>query len=69
MQKTILKGTLQVPGDKSISHRALIFSLLAVPLAATARILFREFLYPHVRRIAGLDEPQPLLGNDPTAGA
>lgn len=29
MQKTILKGTLQVPGDKSISHRALIFSLLS----------------------------------------
>ena len=43
--------------------------LLAVPLAATARILFREFLYPHVRRLAGLDEPQSLLGNDPTAGA
>lgn len=44
--------------------------LLAVPLAATARILFREFLYPHVRRLAGLDEPQPLLGDgDLTAGA
>jgi predicted PurR-regulated permease PerM len=43
--------------------------LLAVPLAATARILFREFVYPHLRRIAGLDEPQSLLGNDPTAGA
>jgi predicted PurR-regulated permease PerM len=45
--------------------------ILAVPLAATARILFREFLYPHVRRLAGLDEPQSLLGNgsDPTAGA
>lgn len=43
--------------------------LLAVPLAATARILFREFVYPHVRRIAGLDEAKPLLGSDPTAGA
>jgi len=30
--------------------------LLAVPLAATARILFREFVYPEVRRLAGLDE-------------
>lgn len=43
--------------------------LLAVPLAATARILFREFVYPQVRRIAGLDEPRSLLGNDPTAGS
>ncbi len=43
--------------------------LLALALAATARILFREFLYPQVRRIAGLDEPRPMLGNDPTAGA
>jgi predicted PurR-regulated permease PerM len=32
-------------------------ALLAVPLAATARILAREFLYPHVRRLAGLDDP------------
>jgi predicted PurR-regulated permease PerM len=30
-------------------------ALLAVPLAATARILLREFLYPQVRRMAGLD--------------
>ncbi len=30
--------------------------LLAVPLAATARILWREFVYPHVRRLAGLEE-------------
>jgi predicted PurR-regulated permease PerM len=30
-------------------------ALLAVPLAATARILTREFLYPQVRRMAGLD--------------
>lgn len=29
VQKTILKGTLQVPGDKSISHRALIFPVFA----------------------------------------
>jgi predicted PurR-regulated permease PerM len=46
--------------------------LLAVPLAATARILVREFVYPHVRRLAGLDDPQTsLMGNgaDPTAGS
>lgn len=43
--------------------------LLAVPLAATARILMREFIYPQVRRIAGLDDARPMLGNDPTAGA
>jgi predicted PurR-regulated permease PerM len=30
-------------------------AILAVPLAATARILLREFLYPHLRRMAGLD--------------
>lgn len=30
--------------------------VLAVPLAATARILIREFIYPHVRRLAGLDD-------------
>ncbi|HYE07564.1 MAG TPA: AI-2E family transporter [Planctomycetota bacterium] len=35
--------------------------LLAVPLAATARILMREFLYPHVRRLAGLDQEPPAL--------
>lgn len=35
--------------------------LLAVPLAATARILMREFLYPHVRRLAGLDQEPPML--------
>ncbi len=35
--------------------------LLAVPLAATARILIREFVYPHVRRLAGLDESHPPL--------
>ncbi len=35
--------------------------LLAVPLAATARILLREFLYPHVRRMAGLDSDPPLM--------
>lgn len=28
-ERPILKGSLKVPGDKSISHRALIFSLLA----------------------------------------
>lgn len=33
--------------------------LLAVPLAATARILMREFVYPHMRRMAGLDESTP----------
>ena len=31
--------------------------VLAVPLAATARILGREFVYPQVRRLAGLDDP------------
>ncbi len=31
-------------------------ALLAVPLAATARILWREFVYPNVRRLAGLEE-------------
>jgi predicted PurR-regulated permease PerM len=30
--------------------------VLAVPLAATARILGREFVYPQVRRLAGLDD-------------
>lgn len=30
--------------------------LLAVPLAATARILMREFIYPQLRKMAGLDE-------------
>jgi predicted PurR-regulated permease PerM len=34
-------------------------ALLAVPLAATARILLREFLYPQVRRMAGLDTTGP----------
>jgi predicted PurR-regulated permease PerM len=29
--------------------------LLAVPLAATARILIFEFVYPHLRQMAGLD--------------
>jgi predicted PurR-regulated permease PerM len=29
--------------------------LLAVPLAATARILLREYLYPQLRQMAGLD--------------
>jgi predicted PurR-regulated permease PerM len=33
--------------------------VLAVPLAATARILGREFVYPHVRRLAGLDDAGP----------
>ncbi len=36
--------------------------VLAVPLAATARILGREFVYPQVRRLAGLDEPLPQPG-------
>jgi predicted PurR-regulated permease PerM len=30
--------------------------VLAVPMAATLRILVREFLYAHLRRMAGLDE-------------
>jgi predicted PurR-regulated permease PerM len=33
--------------------------LLAVPLAATARILLREFLYPQMRRMASLDANGP----------
>jgi len=33
--------------------------ILAVPLAATARILAREFLYPQLRRMAELDPPGP----------
>ncbi len=34
-------------------------ALLAVPLAATFRIVMREFIYPHIRRMAGLDEDHP----------
>lgn len=36
-------------------------ALLAVPLAATARILAREFLYPQVRRLAGLDDGEAVV--------
>jgi predicted PurR-regulated permease PerM len=37
--------------------------LLAVPLAATARILIREFVYPELRRLAGLDQSGPASAN------
>lgn len=39
--------------------------LLAVPLAATFRILYIEFIYPHVRRLAGLDEDTTRLDPPP----
>ncbi len=38
--------------------------LLAVPLAATARILVREFIYPVVRRMAGLPTGTEVVRRD-----
>ena len=57
-----LKGTVHVPGDKSISHRALIFGALATGTTRITGLLEAEDVVNTAKAVAALGAPTAKIG-------
>ncbi len=60
--RLVVRGEIRVPGDKSISHRALIFSALAVGPSRIANILESADVQATARALRMMGVPIPPLG-------
>lgn len=58
-----LKGTLKVPGDKSISHRALIFGALSTGITRITGLLEAEDVINTAKAVTALGAPASKTGN------
>ena len=57
-----LKGTLRVPGDKSISHRALMFGALATGVTRISGLLEAEDVINTAKAVTALGAPAEKIG-------
>ncbi len=57
-----MKGSLRVPGDKSISHRALIFGALATGVTRIAGLLEAEDVINTAKAVTALGAPAAKIG-------
>lgn len=59
-----LRGTVRVPGDKSISHRALMFGALATGTTRITGLLEAEDVINTARAVSGLGCPAEKIGDE-----
>jgi 3-phosphoshikimate 1-carboxyvinyltransferase len=62
-RKSALKGTLKVPGDKSISHRALIFGALSTGVTRITGLLEAEDVINTAKAVTALGAPAAKTGD------
>lgn len=63
VRATALNGTIRVPGDKSISHRALIFGALSTGVTRIAGLLEAEDVINTAKAVTALGAPAAKIGD------